>query len=64
MVHDNNATITAIRTAVMTPAMRPTEVTFSHSASEDVVPAFTSVSPIVSHLKSNLVLLVCPVLSE
>ncbi len=49
-MYANNGIIKAIRIEVVTPAMRPTEDTSTHSAS-DAVPVFTSLSPIVSHLK-------------
>ncbi len=63
-MHANNVTITAARTVIVTPTIRPTEVTFSHSASEDVVPAFISLSPTVSHLKifNSVILVLYPVL--
>ncbi len=63
IMHANNSIIKAIRIEIVTPAMRATEDTSTHSASDDVVPAFTSLSPIVSHLKMfHSVISVYPVL--
>lgn len=68
MMYAINATKTATRTVTVTviptPTISSTEVTFSHSASEGVVPAFISVSPLISHLKMFNSILVYPVLLE